>query len=311
MQEETCSRLSLEAGEPLAGSAAETEYWVVLEHTAAWGPKGLDDSGLPVEVVQHVSAFVAAQPRVRVQLIRRPDGRAGAGDAKESSPEAAAASRRVLYLARGTPGAMALWRTSLARVEDCLAVDFAGWAAGAEAVGFARVTEPLYLVCVHGRRDRCCAQRGMPVFSAFAAQVGQAAWQTSHLGGHRFAATLVVLPAGICYGRVSADEVPALIEAHARDQLHALDKLRGRCAYPSEAQVADVALREQLAEHGLDAVRWLDSDKRDDGVYVRLRHEPSATEHSVRVTHRALPAFPQSCGASHRPGDALVALSVR
>ena len=151
----------------------------------------------------------------------------------------------------------------------------------------------------------------MPVYSAFAAQVGDAVWQTSHLGGHRFAATMVVLPAGISYGRLLPDEAGALVAAHARGRLYALDKLRGRCVYSAEAQAADVTLRQQLHEHDLDAVRWLGSEQRDDGVYVTLRHEPSAREHTLRVTHRSVPPFPQSCGASHRPGDALVALSLR
>ncbi|HEX6241758.1 MAG TPA: sucrase ferredoxin [Polyangiales bacterium] len=301
MQEETCSRLSLEAGEPLAGSAAETEFWVVLEHQPAWGPKGLEDSGLPQAVVAHLGGFAKSQPRARVQLIRRP----------ERGEAAPGASGLALYLARGTQGALALWRTQLQRVEDSLELDLASWAQGAEPAGFSRMSEPLYLVCVHGRRDRCCAQKGMPVYSAFAAQVGDAVWQTSHLGGHRFAATLVVLPAGISYGRLEAGEASALIEAHARGRLHALDKLRGRCAYPAEAQAADVSLREQLREHALDAVRWLGSEQREDGVYVTLRHEPSAAEHTLRVTHRSTPPFPQSCGASHRPGDALIALGAR
>lgn len=314
MQEETCSRLSLEAGEPLAGSAAETEHWVVLEHTGAWGPKGLQDSGLPESVVAHLGAFLASHPRARVQLIRRPDrteARAGARAETTTPVRAARDAERTLFLAHGTPGNTRLWRTTLARVEDCCAIDFASWAAGSEPPGFVRVSEPLYLVCVHGRRDRCCAQRGMPVFSAFAARVGDAVWQTTHLGGHRFAATMVVLPLGISYGRLVAEEVGALIDAHAHGRLYALDKLRGRCAYPGAAQVAEIALRQQLGEHALDAVRWVDSDEREDGVHVRLRHEPSAAEHSVCITQQTLPAFPQSCGASHRPSSALVALGLK
>jgi hypothetical protein len=260
-------------------------------------------------VVAHLGGFAKAQPRARVQLIRRPER--GESRAEPAGAGPSQSTGLTFYLARGTQGQLALWRTQLSRVEDCLAMDLAGWAQGAEPQGFQRVDEPLYLVCVHGRRDRCCAQRGMPVYSAFAAQLGDAVWQTSHLGGHRFAATMVVLPAGISYGRLGADEASALIAAHARGRLHALDKLRGRCVYSPEAQAADVALREQLKEHGLDAVRWLGSESREDGVYVRLWHEPSAAEHTLRITHRSVPPFPQSCGASHRPGDALIALSVR
>jgi hypothetical protein len=87
--------------------------------------------------------------------------------------------------------------------------------------------------------------------------------------------------------------------------------MRGRCALPSEAQAAEVVLREQLGERGLDAIRWLGSDKGEGVVTVRLLHVPTRQEHSVSVTKRMLPAFPQSCGASHRPSETLVALTLR
>jgi hypothetical protein len=55
----TCSALSLEIGEPLAGTAvAETDLWVVLEQPHAWGAKGFEDSALPPELVAQLAAFI-------------------------------------------------------------------------------------------------------------------------------------------------------------------------------------------------------------------------------------------------------------
>lgn len=297
MEEVSCSRASLEAGESLAGTAvAETTLWIVLEHTGGWGPKGVEDSALPDAVSKHLLAFTAAEPRARVQLVKRPERRAPG---------------ITLFLARATPGHSSLVRTTLACVEDLLAIDLSSWAKGAEPPGFVRVDEPLYLVCIHGRRDRCCAQRGMPVFSALSAKVGEAAWQTTHLGGHRFAATLVVLPAGVCYGRVEPDEMGALVEAHGQARMHSLHRVRGRCAFPSETQAAELSLREQLGEHAIEALTWLGNEADEAGVLVRFRHDVRGEEHRVRVTHKPLPAFPQSCGAKPKPGDALVTLTLR
>ena len=57
------------------------------------------------------------------------------------------------------------------------------------------------LVCTHGRRDRCCGSLGTTLAQELLAdprQLGEGVrvWRTSHTGGHRFAATAVVLPQG-------------------------------------------------------------------------------------------------------------------
>ena len=293
-QDSSCSAMSQEVGEPLRGTAvSETDLWLVLEVSGAWGPKGLEDSGLPDSVVSHLSRFISQERRARVQLIRRPD-RANVGF--------------TLLLANSTPGRGTLLAGTFGRLEELLTVDFASWAAGAEPAGFVAVDGPLYLVCTHGKRDRCCAQRGLPVFAAIVREVGDAAWQTTHLGGHRFAATLLVLPAGICYGRVEAEEAPELCAAHARNQLHSVGRLRGRTSYSGAEQAAEALLREQLADLSLDAFELLGAEPAMGGERVRFRHVPSGLTHEVWVTREALPALPQSCGASPKPVERFVPL---
>jgi hypothetical protein len=283
-------------GEPLAGTAAaQTELWIVLEHPGPWGPKGADDSGLPAELVAHLARFTKAEKRARVQLIRTPERGAEAP---------------LMYLARSTPGKSALLRATLARPEDVLAIDFAAWAAGGVPAGFSAVDEPLYLVCVHGRRDRCCAQRGMPVYNALAALAPGKVFQTTHLGGHRFAATLLVLPEGICYGRFEASEAEALVAAQRAHHFHDLRRVRGRCAYEPEAQVAEVRLREELGELAFAALSLLSVERDMAGsAEVRFRHEASGAEHAVRVVKQTLEPSAQSCGATPKPSEGLIALT--
>ncbi len=293
--EPSCSTWSLQVGEPLAGSAAaRTEFWIALEHDGPWGPKGADDSGLPAEVAAHLTRFSKQEPRARVQLIRKPE-RGG------QAP--------LLFLARGTPGATELLEAQLARVEDVLAIDLAAWAHGETPPAFTPRAAPLYLVCVHGRRDRCCAQRGMPVYSALSALAPDAVFQTTHLGGHRFAATLVVLPEGICYGRFEASEAEALIAAQRARRFHDLTRVRGRCAYESEAQAAEVRLRQDLGEFAFDALSLLGIERGEGDVEVRFRHGASGIEHRVQVVKQALEPSAQSCGATPKPSEGLIALS--
>ena len=49
MSEVFCADSSLAAHEPLLGTAAEAELWLVLEHDQPWGVKGPDDSAVPPE----------------------------------------------------------------------------------------------------------------------------------------------------------------------------------------------------------------------------------------------------------------------
>ena len=74
----------------------------------------------------------------------------------------------------------------------------------------------LWLVCTNGRRDRCCAEMGRPIAAALAARWPEETWETTHLGGHRFAGTLLALPSGHTLGRLSVDDaVEACAEVEA------------------------------------------------------------------------------------------------
>lgn len=58
------------------------------------------------------------------------------------------------------------------------------------------------LVCTHGAKDACCATFGIPSFRSLRYDLAPRAaepprvWRTSHLGGHRFAPTLIDFPDG-------------------------------------------------------------------------------------------------------------------
>jgi (2Fe-2S) ferredoxin len=113
------------------------------------------------------------------------------------------------------------------------------------------VDGPLLLVCCHGRRDPCCARLGTPVFDALRSHLPErAVWQSSHLGGHRFAANVLVLPDGVLLGRVGPEDAERVAHLAAAGRIP-LDLYRGRTIHPPEVQAADAALREHL---GLTAV---------------------------------------------------------
>jgi len=78
----------------------------------------------------------------------------------------------------------------------------AALAIGGEPPSTGDVTD--VLVCTHGRRDRCCGSLGTTLAQELLAdppQLGEdvRVWRTSHTGGHRFAATAIVLPQGTAW----------------------------------------------------------------------------------------------------------------
>ena len=79
---------------------------------------------------------------------------------------------------------------------------------------------------------------------ALAARHPGPVWETTHVGGHRFAANLVLLPHGLYYGPVTVALAAAAIDAYQRGSV-VVDRYRGRAGQPQAEQEAEYA---RLAE---------------------------------------------------------------
>ena len=98
------------------------------------------------------------------------------------------------------------------------------------------------IVCTHGKHDQCCARYGQAVFKELGKNdLGMSVLESSHLGGHRFAATLLDFAPdqpGRMYGRILSSDVSTLLSYLARNQVW-LSRYRGRVDLSPEAQVAE------------------------------------------------------------------------
>jgi hypothetical protein len=142
-----------------------------------------------------------------------------------------------------------------------------------------------YLVCTNGARDQCCAIRGAAVAAAIAAARPGAAYESSHLGGHRFAANLLVLPDGLCFGRLDVRSALAVVEELDAGRLP-LEHFRGRTSLTEEQQAAEIFLRRELGIDGVDDVSLVE------GTTFALADGRRAT---VRVHSEQLEPRPFSC----------------
>jgi hypothetical protein len=112
-------------------------------------------------------------------------------------------------------------------------------------------------VCTNGARDPCCAIRGPAVAQALERELPSRVYECSHLGGHRFAANVLVLPDGLCFGRLDARSAVGLAAELESGRLP-LDHLRGRTALEPEAQAAEILVRRELGLTRLDDVRHVE-----------------------------------------------------
>ena len=244
-----CSAASREREEPLAATASRVERWLLVEHRGAWGPQSVPSSRLPQPAARALAATADAAG-ARLLMVRRPAGVASGPGRQVFAVDSRPGSERVLTRHLGTDAELTQ-----------LAVGGDGWSP---------YDGPLYLVCTHGRHDRCCALRGRPVAQALSQAHPDRTWESSHVGGDRFAANLVVLPEGLYLGRVDAADVVRMVDELAQGRLPA-GHVRGRSSLPLPTQAAQQLAREALGCWGSrDLVPVAQSGAGTDAWRVRL-----------------------------------------
>jgi hypothetical protein len=223
-----CSDISRENNEPLGATASRIDHWLLVEYRGLWSHDALVGSGLSDQVKARLGSLTKQRPRTRLLLIRRPDRRHHPGVA--------------VFVADSRPGKERLGRLELERHEELRNLDPFSAAEPTE--------ESLFLACTHGKHDPCCARHGRPLFEALSEEVdAQWVWQSTHVGGDRFAGNLVCLPHGHYYGRVERDDVPALVDEHLAGRI-SLAHYRGRSCWPFPVQAAERRVR---VDEGLTA----------------------------------------------------------
>jgi hypothetical protein len=262
-----CAEVSRESAEPLAATASRIENWILLEYRGLWSRDIVAGSRLPDDVKAHLLEQLAALPRSRLLFVRRPERR--------QHPEHA------LYVARTAERGSVMLEAEVGGYPDLLRLDLVG-ALETGAAGWARSVEgPLLVVCTHGKRDRCCAKFGRPLYDEVREQADEGTvWQASHVGGDRFAGNLVSLPAGLYFGRVERSDVWALLDDVLAGRIP-LDHYRGRSCYSFPEQAAERAVRKRTGATGPDDLRLLSSEPEADGWVVRF--EVSGEVHEVAV----------------------------
>lgn len=218
-----CSELSAAAGENLLGTAPQVDFWLLIEYRQQWSRDAIVENDLskPVQAwLQNLTDKFESQGRFpRIQFLRQ--------------------SRRTedkLQLFVCQHGE--LRSHTFTKYEQLLELDFES-----------DLGPPLkanhYFVCTHGTRDLCCSRFGLTTWRELQNLSNGRSWQSSHLGGHRYAPNVLVLPHGRLYGRVHKEDVQEFFHVVERGEI-AESHLRGRSEFSKEAQACECLVDGQV-----------------------------------------------------------------
>jgi len=271
-----CSDQSLARNDPMYGTASAGSSWMMLELGGPWGDSAFLQSPTIIEPTLGRAIVRRAEAAgMRIAAIRR-HGR------RSASP------RWRWFIAQSQVGGESMHHGEVNDPRRYLDIALDG-SDGQLAAG------PLVAVCAHGKHDQCCAVRGRGAVAAIAAEYPELTWECSHLGGDRFAATMLVLPEGLCYGRADLTDAANPVRLYLDGRLDNT-YLRGRTSLPHVAQAAQYFARQESGDDRIGALGLLHLDAGDTNTRVVLQSDTGPLE--VIISEQWSAPLLSKCGAT-------------
>lgn len=244
-----CAQASLKAGEMCFGTAVNADIWLLIEFPLPWGLNAVKESSLPLSVKDHLAGLTRTSRRIRVQFI------------KQASRTDWPMQVFVAFTRQTKPYMVSLQIDSFEQLLELNADDLLN---GKVELEHSAVDEPIYLVCTHGVHDKCCAKFGFATYKLMKDITPGNVWQTSHVGGDRFASNVISFPTGVYYGHVDDESARTIIEAENNHEIY-LERYRGRTCFGAHGQVAEYFVRRESGIRKTDGLKrkkvWSDEKK--------------------------------------------------
>jgi hypothetical protein len=255
-----------------AGTASTGAVWLLLEYPHGWGRRAFEESALSEGVKRFLTDSMARVRHSRLLFIKTDRGR------REE--------RMNFFVVRCRERSPFVVRLGLEKYDDVTAYDLAALASGRDTQGGEVRTDPLFLVCTHGRRDKCCAKFGVPLYNALSEQGGDSVWQSSHVGGDRFAGNLVCFPHGLFYAHADAEAGRRVVEAYRAGRV-LTEEFRGRACYSHFIQAAEYFVRNEASVGGVEDLRFVSSEPAGEESWrVRFVEPAAGLTHEAHVLRR-------------------------
>ncbi|MGU3575120.1 sucrase ferredoxin [Brucellaceae bacterium C25G] len=217
-----CRDICIERGEPLAGMGNAAKRYILLHWPRAhWRVPRTQSHNMPSELADAI--LVANAAGIHVALVDGDDIALSCDGINITDIEPLAAAKYISHLA-----------------------------AGGELTGEAdaRVT---IVCCTDAKQDPCCARYGFATWKALKVQADPQYFrilQSTHLGGCRFAASLIVLPQRNRYGRLQPENIADFLEQIQKGKTY-LPAFRGNPELDAVSQVAEHAALQWAIDKGL------------------------------------------------------------
>ena len=207
---------TLARSESLIGTAVPADTFILFETPQPWEKPALLSPGIPESLRQVIKPLLRAGSGVRIHLIAN----------EQTSHQN---QRRILIFQRpGNPnqdrvsrllGEYKLWEIRVddpadmaPALEQFLKNNRDDWQPDSSA-------ERHLMVCTHASHNACCGIHGYPFYRDAISAIQTLGlveqvhpWQISHIGGHRFAPTLIDFPQGRYYGNLEQASLPSLLK---------------------------------------------------------------------------------------------------
>lgn len=288
MQQLPCSDVEVE---PLPGTAKPGSVYVLFEWPEAWPRDVMGDAALGEELTAKLAPMLEAH-NATLLLIRHP------------TREGRHISDHHLYLVFADEAVTEVKHVD--SPDELLELDLSGPGRN----GAERRERPLLLICTHAKRDRCCAVKGRPLVNELHARHpfgpgNDVVWETSHIKGHRFAPTMLLMPWAYSFGRMNIEATDAML-ADASEGLYFVPGNRGRGTLGPAEQVAELAVAAEVpgARYGQFEVAASGGDS------AQVTDTASGQVYEVQLEQRPVSGVVDSCGKPPKESTAWVAAAV-
>ena len=276
-----CSDIARENHVPLMATATRGDLWFLLEYGGRFEGKAFEASTIPDEVKAYLKEVQVPGLKTRILLIRKPDPHDS-----------------VLHLFVGLtdPQNPKLYQYQLDSYTDILDIDLVKVAEGEPEDASALREDPLFLVCTNGRRDFCCARRGPAIFNALTKIVGDAVWQSSHIGGHNKAPNTLFFPYGVESGYTTPEVIGDFVHEFQEHRVN-LEYYRGRVCYDAPAQAAEHFWRQETGIMDLPGMQLVSVETVSDNEWqVEVQGTDGTNRQQMRIQRReSEPQIPITC----------------
>ncbi|NET38860.1 MAG: sucrase ferredoxin [Cyanothece sp. SIO1E1] len=246
MEKFFCAHLSREAGEDIVGCAPDYQTYILIECTGPWAPKAFESKGVPDNLRALVAEMSCAQMPVRFLLV-------------EPERQQTDSDIRVMVFRKqmGLSNGYCKWDCRVADITHVAPLVKRYLTSHTLGSDWVESRTRDLLVCTHGSHDQCCARYGYPFYRQALKILSESdmgsvrVWQVSHIGGHRFAPTLIDLPTGRYYGALDPVSFKSILQRTGSVDCYR-SIYRGWGILPKPIQVME---RELILRHGWE---WLD-----------------------------------------------------